>query len=192
MVNLKKCLICFLLLISVSLLFAQSSNNSWYVQEHINDFDGYTTYSFFVKGSGVSQNSAWLFVGYDKYDNSLNSTVRAGIIWGGRAGYSDTLDIKIDSGDVISKKYNSSKWSTETGYQTNKSTSNSICWYYTNTNPGDTRDFLNMFTNNKLLTIRNKSTGAIFRFNCSGLWEFMASKGISFAEIQSALANEDF
>lgn len=193
MVNLKKCLICFLLLISVSLLFAQSSNNSWYVQEHINDFDGYTTYSFFVKGSGVSQNSAWLFVGYDKYENSLNSTVRAGVIWGGRAGYNtDTLDIKIDSGDVISKKYNSSKWSTETGYQTNKSTSNSICWYYTNTNPGDTRDFLNMFTNNKLLTIRNKSTGAIFRFNCSGLWEFMASKGISFAEIQSALANEDF
>ena len=48
-------------------LSAQNSGGTWYVQEHINDFDGYTTYSFFVKGSGVSQNSAWLFVGYDKY-----------------------------------------------------------------------------------------------------------------------------
>ncbi len=174
----RKTFILFLLsvLLMPITIAAQNSGGTWYVQEHINDFDGYTTYSFFVKGSGVSQNSAWLFVGYDKYDNSLNSTVRAGVIWGGRAGCSDTLDIKIDSGDVISKKYNSYKWSTETGYQTNKSTSNSICWYYTNTNPGDTRDFLNMFTNNNLLTIRNKSTGAIFLFNSSGLWVLMASK----------------
>ena len=181
-----------LMLVMPITLSAQNSGGTWYVQEHINDFDGYTTYSFFVKGSGVSQKEAWLFVGYDKYSNSLNSTVRAGVIWGGRAYYSDTLDIKTDNGDVFSKRYSYATWSTETGYQTKRGSDNSICCYYTNVNPGDTRDFLNLFTSNKMLTIRNNSTGTIFRFNCSGLWEFMASKGISQTEIQNALANEDF
>ena len=133
----KKMLVLFFvsMMLAPIALSAQNSGGTWYVQEHINEFDEYTTYSFFVKGSGVSQNSAWLFVGYDKYKNSLNSTVRAGVIWGGRAYCNDSLDIKNDSGDVFSKRYSYETWSTETGYQTKRGSSNSICCYYTNTNP---------------------------------------------------------
>lgn len=161
-------------------------NSLWTVRTNRNAFDEYTTYTFILK----TTDEPFLFFGYDKYDNSFNSLVRAGVHWsrnGLYPGSRGTYDIKTENQGTITKEFKQeyTYWSPTTGW---KDDSNKFDFSY---NKNETAQFwLDLFGNNDFLTLRHN--GNVRRFQTAGFWDAVESAGITREEIEEAIANEEF
>ncbi len=161
-------------------------NTLWTVRKSRNEFDGYTTYTFILKGPLEDRQ---IFVGYDKNDVESKSIVRAGLVWGIGYGYSQlgTYDIKTEDGNKISKEYKNpyTYWSYDTGWKGGNERFE-FAW-----NRGESARFiLDLISNNNYLTIRKGSV--VQRFQTAGFWDFVEAQGITKQEIENAIANEEF
>ena len=164
---------------SSSVAAKKPQNSLWVCQTSRNEFDGYTTYIFTLKGP---QNE-FLFMGYDKNDVPSKSLVRAGVNWGGMSY--GTYDFKTETKGTVSKRFNNAKWSKNTGW---KDGSN---WFYFSYNKGESaRFFINLFEDNNYLTIRHD--GNVRRFQTMGFWETVEANGLTKQEIFDAIGNEEF
>lgn len=161
-------------------------NTLWTVRKSRNEFDGYTTYTFILKGPLEDRQ---IFVGYDKNDIESKSLVKAGFVWGIDNAYSQTgtYDIKKEDGSKITKEYKNpyTYWSYDTGWK-NGNERFKFSW-----NKGESARFiLDLISNNDYLTIRKGST--VQRFQTAGFWDFVEAQGITKEEIETAIANEEF
>ena len=158
-------------------------NTLWTVRKSRNEFDGYTTYTFTLKGP---QNGAWIFFGYDKNDVASKSIVRSGFHWWGADYDTDgTYEIKTDDGNKVSKSFDSARWSYDTGWKDGDEL------FYFSYNKGESARFMmDLIGNNTYLTVRHK--GAVQRFQPAGFWDYLESQGITREEIENAIANEEF
>ena len=152
------------------------TNNAWKVVKYRNDFDGYTKYIFRV----YSTDEKFVFLSYKKCDLSANSRVIAGVggwVW-------DHFDIKTHEGTVT--KYFKDTW-TEYLDLSQKNKFNFV-W-----NHAEGSRFLSeRFKNNEYISIRRRYDGVIRKFQTAGLLDKMAEYGITWEEIDAALANEEF
>lgn len=159
-----------------------SSDSLWTCTKNRNEFDGYTTYYFCLKSS----DSQYLFVGYDKNDNSFNSKVRAGIYWD-RQYYNTqgTYDFKTESQGTVTKKYDTGRYSPLTGWKEDKNSFN-----FTYNKNESAKFFLDLFGNNNYITVRHDNL--VRRFQTKGFWETVEANGITKEEILNAVSNEEF
>lgn len=161
------------------------TNNLWQVSSYRNDFDGFTSYTFTVKAA----TGEMFYVGYKKCDIETNSRVFAGIYWleswrWNRGDSPDgTYDFKLDNGSIINKTFED-RW---TNY-TDLSKENSFMFGW-NSKEG-ARWWLNMLTQNNIVTVRRNNL--VRKFQTSGLLDKMAEVGITWDEIDAAMANEEF
>ena len=162
-----------------------SANNLWQVSSYRNEFDGFTSYTFTVKAA----TGEMLYVGYKKCDIEINSRVFAGIYWveswrWNRGDSPDgTYDFKLENGSIINKKFED-----RTKNYTDLSNENYFLFGW-NSKEG-ARWWLNMLTQNNMITVRKNKL--VRKFQTSGLIEKMAEVGISWEEIEAAMANEEF
>ena len=161
-----------------SLSKPKTVNSLWTTTKNRNEFDGYTTYTFLLKGPG----DMYVFVGYDKNDVQSKSIVRAGMNW----GYSDgTYEFKEDGGNKITKNYNRARWSKITGWKEGNQ------YFNFSYNRGESaRSFIEMIERNDFLTVRHG--GIVQRFQTAGFWDELENLGITKEEIDAAIANEEF
>ena len=157
-----------------------TTNIAWEVVKYRDDFEGCTQYIFRV----YSSDYRFLFVAYKKSDVKANSRVIAGIHWGDfwEWDINGTYDIK-GNGNAVSKQLND-------------------VWTYDLDASG--KDYFKFVWNQKAASrwlvdiIRNSDSvaarrdGLVRRFQTAGLLEKMAEYGITWAEIDAALANEEF
>lgn len=161
-------------------------NSLWVCQTSRNEFDGYTTYTFILKGP---QNE-YLFMGYDKNDVPSKSLVRAGVNWGSTGNWDydkiiGTYDFKTENKGTVSKNFRYASWSKDTGWKDGKN------WFYFSYNKGESaRFFINLFEDNNYLTVRHD--GNVRRFQTMGLWETVEANGLTKQEIFDAIGNEEF
>lgn len=158
------------------------ASSLWTCISSRNEFDGYTTYTFMLKGP---QNE-FLFLGYDKNDVPSKSIVRAGVNW---SRYSSdnygNYDFKTENNGTISKKFSNATWSKDTGW---KDGNDRFGFCY---NKGESaRFFIKLFEENKYLTVRHD--GNVRRFQTEGFWDTVEAYGISKQEISDAIGNEEF
>ena len=161
-----------------------STNNLWQVSSYRNDFDGFTSYTFTVK----STSGEMFVVNYKKCDVQLNSRVFAGVLWNTSHswnGYDQTgnYDFKLDNGSVLSKELR--------GYWTcyldlSGNSKYGVAWIK---NAG-ARWILDILTQNNMITLRSKNV--VRKFQTAGLLDKMAEVGITWDEIDAAMANEEF
>ncbi|MCR4925893.1 MAG: CsgG/HfaB family protein [Clostridiales bacterium] len=179
---------------SGSRAFASPSRSSgkpvktaWTVTKNRNDFDGCTVYTFKCPCS----DGASLFFGYEKRDNPRESRA-----WAGQDFFARDLDIKLDSGAPIHKKYIS-----------NRNNDWGQWWWYLKTGTirvsrdaekieifkgglSDSKDLYMYFKNNDSITIRSANDGKVRNFQTAGFMALLEENGITDKEIMSAFANE--
>ncbi|WP_296328842.1 CsgG/HfaB family protein [uncultured Treponema sp.] len=155
---------------------SSSVNNAWKVIKYRNDFDGYTKYIFRV----FSVDEKFVFISYKKCDVAANSRVIAGIggwVW-------DYFDVKSKEGTV--KKYFKDTWkeyldsSQRQGFE--------FAWNHSE----GSRFLVERFKNNEFVTLRRHYDNVIRKFYTAGLVDKMAEYGITWKEIDAALASEEF
>jgi len=159
------------------------SNNLWQVSSYRNDFDGFTSYTFTVKAAGGEV----LVVNYTKCDIQTNSRVFAGICWVPSKGYGSyqqgSYDFKFDNGTITTKKFYES-------WYCYLDLSQKSYYYVGWIEKAGARWLLEMFTQNDLLTVRKDKV--VRKFQTAGLLDKMAEVGITWEEIDAAMANEEF
>ena len=161
------------------------SNNLWQVSSYRNDFDGFTSYTFTVKAASGEM----CFLGYKKCDIQTNSRVFAGVYWphdgvwtaGDRA--TGSYDFKLNNGSVINKNLNDL-------WKNYLDQSEKNYFYFAWNDDEGARWLLEMFTQNDLLTVRKDKV--VRKFQTAGLLDKMAEVGITWEEIDAAMANEEF
>lgn len=158
------------------------SSSLWTCVTSRNEFDGYTTYTFMLKGP----QDEFVFLGYDKNDVPSKSIVRAGVNWNHYTSDNyGTYDFKTENNGTISKYFSYARWSKDTGW---KDGNDRFGFCY---NKGESaRFFIKLFEENNYLTIRKD--GNVRRFQTQGFWETVESYGITKDEINDAIANEEF
>mgnify|MGYP003293978746 CR=1 FL=1 len=160
-----------------------TQNNAWKVVQYRKDSEGYTQYIFRV----FSTDERFVFVSYKKCDVAANSRVIAGIYWGtsesshyeSRYG---TYDIKTSEG-TVSKEYNDLWREYLDAYEKD---SFKFVW---NQKEGS-RFLTERFLNNETVTLRHKNL--VRKFQTSGMLDKMAEYGITWEEIDAAIASEEF
>ena len=163
---------------------AVAVNNLWQVSSYRNEFDGFTSYTFTVKCASGEM----LYVGYKKSDIQINSRVYAGIYWvAGNWSVGDdpagTYDIKKDDGTTVTKKF-VDEWKNYLDLS-----QKNFFYFGWNAKEG-ARWFLDLFTQNNMITLRRNNL--VRKFQTSGLLDKMAEVGITWDEIDAAIANEEF
>lgn len=156
-------------------------NNLWTVRKSRNEFDGYTTYTFILKGPN---SNCYCFFGYDKNDVPSKSMVRAGFSWN-KFDTSGSYDIKTEDGNMTTKKTGYAYWSYDTGWKNGNEK-----FYFSYNNGESARFYLNLFESNNYLTVRHRDL--VQRFQTAGFWDAVESAGITREEIEEAIANEEF
>ena len=162
-----------------------SANNMWQVSSYRNEFDGFTSYTFTTK----STSGEMFVVTYKKCDIQMNSRVFAGVYWisSYRMNPGDnpcgTYDIKLDDGSIITKKL-SDDW------RNNLDLSGKSYYYVAWIKNAGARWILDLLTQNNMITLRRDNV--VRKFQSSGLLEKMAEVGITWEEIDAAMANEEF
>ena len=169
----------------------------WEVTKNRNEFDEYTTYTFICR----TTTGQFLFVGYDKYDNSMYSVVRAGIKWSGDPDYvrandyggnGGEFELKGDDGSIYKTlkfgEYNSGKWALKTGWKTQ----NSYDIRFTYDEKQNIKDIINIFGSNNVLAVRCSRYDYVKRFETAMFWEVLAAQGITKEELFKAIDNEKF
>ena len=159
-----------------------TAHSLWQYTANRNEFDGYTTYTFTLRGPG----NEFLFMGYDKYDEPAKSRVRAGSGgWGSGSLNGGAYDIKTEAQGTISKKYSYAAWSPQTGWINGKNALY-FCYYKSES----ARFFVTLFEENSYLTLRHDNV--VRRFQTQGFWDTVESAGLTRQEISDAIANEEF
>lgn len=156
-------------------------NSLWTVRKSRNEFDGYTTYTFILKGPN---SNCYCFFGYDKNDVPSKSMVRAGFSWN-KSNTFGSYDIKTEDGNMTTKKTNTAYWSYDTGWKDGNEK-----FYFSYNNGESARFYLNLFESNNYLTVRHRDL--VQRFQTAGFWNAVESAGITREEIEAAIANEEF
>lgn len=161
-------------------------NNLWTVQKFRNDFDGYTQYTFMLKGP----NYDYFVVGLRKCDVELNSSTRVGIRWYedpklkyGKAGLN--YEIKTSDGKIVQMKDNASpdakrNWNySESEYiDTSYRLNDSMKWLF------------DIFLNNDVVSVR--AYERVVKFQTAGLQEKIEESGLSVDEFYKAMSNSEF
>ena len=159
-----------------------ATNNLWSVSSYRNDFDGFTSYTFTVK----STSGEMFVVNYKKCDIPLNSRVFAGICWAPGYGYSKQTgdyDIKLDNGSMLSKEMY--------GYWTNYyDVSGKSYIYVAWIHKAGARWLIDLLLQNNMISLRKNNV--VRKFQTAGLLDKMAEVGITWDEIDAAMANEEF
>lgn len=161
-------------------------NNLWTVQKFRNDFDGYTQYTFMLKGP----NYDYFVVGLRKCDVELNSSTRVGIRWSedpklkygaARLNY----EIKTSDGKIVQMKDNASpdekrNWNySESEYiDTSYRLNDSMKWLF------------DIFLNNDVVSVR--AYERVVKFQTAGLQEKIEEAGLSVDEFYKAMSNSEF
>lgn len=161
-----------------------SANNLWQVSSYRNEFDGFTSYTFTTK----STSGEMFVVNYKKCDLQMNSRVFAGVIWDVKDAYwgadqRGDYDFKLDNGEKI-QKYLDGYWTCHLDVSGQNYIS--PAWVK---NAG-ARWLLNLLTENNLITLRRDNV--VRKFQTSGLLDKMAEVGITWDEVDAAMANEEF
>ncbi len=162
-------------------------NLAWKVSKVRNDFDSETIYSF----KCINPDGTFLFFGYEKGDNPLNSRVRCSISWKGFSGYWKDFDFKVDSGDIMKISQNGTTqfyWDNNLGCNYDKHSDSYLSIYKTDASVS--KQFFDMYINNNVIYVRD--TNAVRPFQTEGLLEVMSVQGITKEEIYKALGNESF
>ena len=158
------------------------TNNLWQVSSYRNDFDGFTSYTFTVK----STSGEMFVINYKKSDIQLNSRVFAGICWKPGYGYSSQTgdyDIKLDNGSMLSKEMY--------GYWTNYyDVSGKSYIYVAWIHKAGARWIIDLLLQNNMISLRKNNV--VRKFQTAGLLDKMAEVGITWDEIDAAMANEEF
>lgn len=156
------------------------ANNAWKVTKYRNDFDSYTNYLFKV----YSTDHRFIFILYKKCDVPANSRVIAGVHWS--SGFSweseGTYDIKSKEGTI--SRYYGDHW--ECDADDSGKDKFSFVW---NQKEGS-RTLTERFKNNETVSLRRDNL--VRKFQTAGLVDKMAEYGITWAEIDAAIANEEF
>lgn len=169
---------------TVSSAKTTGSNNSsaWKVKTTRDSFTDSTNYVFTINSS----DSKMLFIYYKKADNSANSRVIAGIQWTENNYWDDknegNYDIKGTNGKTESKYL-------VTGRLENL-LNNSNEFYYAWKPEDGSRWLVEMMINSESVAVRKDNLSR--RFQTSGLLDTMAEYGITWKEIDAALASEEF
>ena len=157
-----------------------AANNAWKVTKYRNDFDGYTKFIFRV----FSVDERFIFISYKKCDVKANSRVVAGVHWGNGHSWDNTgtFDIKSKEGTV--SKYYGDYWR-ESLDASEKENFNFI-W----DQKAGSRLLTERFKNNETVAFRRDNL--VRNFQTAGLLDKMAEYGITWEEIDAAIANEEF
>ena len=156
----------------------------WQVSSYRNEFDGFTSYTFTTK----STSGEMFVVQYEKNDIQMNSRVYAGVIWDADDAYwgpdqRGDYDFKLDNGEKIQKDLD--------GYWTchlDVSGKNYISPAWVK-NAG-ARWLIDLLLENNMITLRRNNV--VRKFQTSGLLDKMAEVGITWDEVDAAMANEEF
>ena len=151
--------------------------NMWNFYLDLNEKNKTIDYTF------VNQNAdgKYLFVGYSKsIENPILSFVCSGICW--RENTSGTYEIKVGT-EISERKFSSSDW---------YSAYNDVEYTYTRNSGESAREMLNLFLTNDKITLRHNSKVSEFICDSEGLLKTMAMIGITWEEIDAAMANEEF
>lgn len=158
----------------------QAASNAWQCIKWRNEFDGYTQYIFRV----FSTDERFVFLWYKKSDIKANSRVITGIHWGNDWDWNIKGKYDINSKEgTISKEFNS-VW--ECTLDSSGKEKFKFVWNQTL----GSRLLAERFKNNNTVALRRE--GLIRRFQTEGLLDKMAEYGISWSEIDAAIANEEF
>ena len=162
------------------------ANNAWKVTKYYDEFGGFTHYVFTVN----SADTRMLVVSYQKHENIANSRVIAGVHWANNCSYAgwgddnrDDYDIKGKEGSSITKYFNNN-WKMHTS-----SSEKEYLWCGWDEKSGS-RWLVDIIRKSDSVAVRRD--GLTRRFQTAGLMDKMAEYGITWAEIDAALANEEF
>ena len=161
---------------------ASKADNAWKAKSWRNDFDGYAQYLFKV----YSTDEKFVFISYQKCDIKANSRVITGVYWGNEGWFGSDIkgryDIKSKEGtvsvnfnDAVEKEFDPS--------------GKEKFWFVWNQKDGS-RLLAERFKNNETVALRRD--GLTRRFQTAGLLDKMAEYGITWTEIDAAIANEEF
>lgn len=162
-----------------------ASNSAWKVTTYNDDFGGAKVYVFTVNSS----DSRLLFIRYQKADNLANSKVVAGIHWTSETfGFIDynegTYDIKGSNGVTVTKKLQAKD------FRCFLNSSESNYFIYAWSPKEGARWLVDIIRKSDSVAVRRD--GLSRRFQTAGLLDKMAEYGITWAEINTALTNEEF
>ena len=159
--------------------------NAWKAVSYEDEFAGCIYYVFIIETS----DSRKLFVSYKKAPNSANSKVVSGIYWGYDTDNTwhttnwGTYDIKGQEGSTITKEIK------DLGKQQLSQAQNDFFYYAWDKNAG-ARWLVDIMKNSDSVAVRRD--GLSRRFQTAGLLDKMSEYGISWEEIDAAIANEEF
>lgn len=165
--------------------------SQWIVRKSRNDFDECTVYTFMTPCSIGTKH--FLYLGYEKYDNSMNSRIRAGQHWGDYkdSNQSGQYDWKEESVGKVSKlSFKDVRWSFDKGnYKVNYGdwfdfgSIDSLSGY---------QQITNMLLNNDYISVRKSGGTNGERFVTAGLESALAAEGITKEELMAAFESEKF
>ena len=169
----------------------KAANSAWKVSKVRNDFDGETIYSM----KCMNPDGTFLFFGYEKADNALNSRVRCSLSWNGfRNNYPysmNTFDFKIDSGNIVKikpSKDHIAYWDNKFGWIYDKASDSQEKIY--NNDVATSKQLFQMFLNSSIIQIRDLEN--VRPFQTEGFLEVLTANGITVDEINKAFGNESF
>lgn len=164
---------------------ASSTNSAWKVMQYKDEFAGCKHYIFTINSS----DSRMLFIDYKKADNQATSRVIAGVHWSDKCydwngGNGGDYDVKGTDGKSFSKHLEGN----DCKCFLDESEKN--FFYYGYSPKESARWLVEMMVNSDSVAVRRD--GLTRRFQTSGLLYTMAQYGITWEEIDAALANEEF
>ncbi|MCR4714396.1 MAG: CsgG/HfaB family protein [Treponemataceae bacterium] len=154
-------------------------NNLWEVISYRNDFDEFTQYIFRL----YTTDDKFIFVSYKKCDSKAYSKVIAGISWYEFIGHHGTYDIKEQNGTT------STKYLDKEGKMYLSQATNDYC-YFAYTPSIGARWLIDILLNNDTITIRRNDFAR--KFQTAGLLDKIKEYGITWEELDEAMANEEF
>jgi curli biogenesis system outer membrane secretion channel CsgG len=161
-----------------------TQNNAWKVVQYRDDIEGYTQYIFRV----FTTDERFVFVSYKKCDVAANSRVIAGIHWGECYDYQNssyvtgTYDIKSDEG-TISINYRDA-------WMHNLDTAGKEKFKFVWNQKDGSRLLTERFIKNETVSFRRDNL--VRKFQTAGLLDKMAEYGVTWEEIDAAIASEEF
>lgn len=182
-------------------------NSAWTVQKKKNE--NYTTYTFILKSSS----EIFAFMGYDKYNSTGNSTVRAGVHWVNtlsdiRGAYA----IKGADGNAANKDYSWAWWDYNLGYghewakygqgytygRFNSTDVEAMkkdeydrkdMFAFTYDKSESARFFVDLF-GGEYFSVRHNNESV--RFQTEGFWQTVEEQGLTREEIYKVISNDEF
>ena len=169
-------------------------NNAWKVTKSVDEFGNCTYYTFMVN----STEQQFLFINYKRGNNPANSKVVAGIHWFIN-GWQDPTDlgyqtgqyeIKGKDGNIVTKNCKYYGSSSDTGVYRSDDAWNVSKFAYACDPKNSARWLVEIMKDSDSVAVRRDDMTR--RFQTAGLLDKMAEYGITWEEIDNALANEEF